>query len=144
MEPNEVLPYISVSNSRSPVDEGQIIGHTDLSGKTTGPHVHYEYRPPGGSGWIDPSGHLSGANPYPYPNGCQITTCLAMAAQRRIPGWSWMEERTHDPTENEYRKSYISCFLLFCFLLFVLLFRRSRMLSRAGNGSEEMPVRQVG
>jgi len=75
-------PYLTPG---SPVDEGQIIGHTDLSGKTTGPHVHYEYRPPGGSGWIDPSGHLSGANPYPYPNGMP---------DYNVPGYGGPEENS--------------------------------------------------
>lgn len=56
------------------VYEGQPIGNTDLSGNSRGPHVHYEYRPPGSPGSrpgstdpVDPLTHLPQRNNYNNP-----------------------------------------------------------------------------
>ena len=48
-----------------PVTEGQPIGTTDLSGHSTGGHVHYERYVPGVPRAVDPAPHLEGADPYP-------------------------------------------------------------------------------
>jgi len=44
------------------IGEGDQIGDTDLSGRSTGGHVHYTYRPCRGGDYSDPAGHL----PWPY------------------------------------------------------------------------------
>ena len=61
--------HTSPGVSLGPVSEGQMIGRTDLSGRTTGPHLHFEYFPPGSDRPEDPGSILSGCKPYPYPGG---------------------------------------------------------------------------
>ncbi|MDH5546605.1 MAG: peptidoglycan DD-metalloendopeptidase family protein [Gammaproteobacteria bacterium] len=45
------------------VSEGQQIGVTDLSGRSTGGHLHYEFFQPGRR--VDPFDHFRNASPYP-------------------------------------------------------------------------------
>ena len=52
------------------IREGQAVGVTDQSGRSTGGHLHYEYYRPGVSGPVDPLQELQGADPYP-DCGCQ-------------------------------------------------------------------------
>ena len=40
------------------VSEGEIVGTTDVSGLSTGPHIHYTYKPNRNSSRIDPRVHL--------------------------------------------------------------------------------------
>lgn len=41
------------------LEAGQLIGYSGQSGTVTGPHVHYEIRPPSGQGTVDPMTFLS-------------------------------------------------------------------------------------
>jgi RHS repeat-associated protein len=55
------------------VDEGQTIGTTDVSGHSTGPHIHYSVRPGPHQPRVDPRTHLpprngNGQPPNPNPN----------------------------------------------------------------------------
>jgi len=50
------------------VSEGEMIGMTDLSGRSTGGHVHYTYRPAEGQSRIDPLTILPKENNYPLKN----------------------------------------------------------------------------
>jgi RHS repeat-associated protein len=59
------IPGILVGTS---VKEGRPIGRTDVSGTSTGPHLHYQYKAQGESGYGDPmETQLSDA--FPYPTG---------------------------------------------------------------------------
>ncbi len=53
------LPNCSVGQQ---VQEGDVIGYTDLSGRSTGGHVHYTYRPPGTNTRTNPLNHLPPRN----------------------------------------------------------------------------------
>ncbi|MEK6589198.1 MAG: RHS repeat-associated core domain-containing protein [Nitrospinota bacterium] len=47
------------------INEGNVIGNTDLSGRSTGGHVHYTYRPSAGQPYQNPLNHLPTQNNYP-------------------------------------------------------------------------------
>ena len=51
-----VAPLVEPGQS---VSAGQVIGTTDLSGRATGPHLHYTFRPCPGCPKIDPLPHLA-------------------------------------------------------------------------------------
>ena len=53
------------------VNEGDPIGNTDVSGDSTGPHVHYTYKSPGSNTREDPMNHLLSENNYPSQSSCQ-------------------------------------------------------------------------
>ena len=51
-------------NVRQHVDEGSAIGLTDISGRSSGPHLHYTFRPSSDDPRVDPRTHL------PEPKTC--------------------------------------------------------------------------
>lgn len=52
------------------VGEGDQIGNSDGSGQSTGPHLHYMYRPSRNGPKVDPLGVQLGGGSPPVPNGC--------------------------------------------------------------------------
>ena len=55
-----VSPFYIVKTGDKVV-QGQVIGYSDNSGNSTGPHLHFEIRPKGGG-----SGEYGSTNPLPY------------------------------------------------------------------------------
>lgn len=54
------MKNVTVSKGQK-VTKGQVIGYSDNSGNSTGPHLHFEIRPKGGG-----SGEYGSTNPLPY------------------------------------------------------------------------------
>jgi len=67
------------------VDEGQEIGTTDTSGRSTGPHLHYEHYTTDGE--VDPMGRLNNADPYPgtETNESSMTNEKMQYLNRHVP-----------------------------------------------------------
>ena len=62
-----VASYNHVESNLKPgdrVNEGESIGKTDLSGRSTGGHLHYMFFKPGDPGPVDPLPHFEGAKPF--------------------------------------------------------------------------------